>query len=166
MEMIPALPGSLKALLFPPVLNKARTRERKGCQARYGRGTSSIHCYGPAPLVVQSYIYIYLGGSFGPEKKIFSPPPPNSPQTPSQPLTPPAPTRPGDPPPLLGFSVNNRSSPVLAPRTPLSPPPSRKNKKYPKRPPRYWARILFRKRAVAIYLNNFRGCMAHPSPGH
>ena len=70
-------------------------------------------------------------------KKIFSPPPPkipNLPQTPSRPL---GPSPPGEPPPLVGFSIKNRPPPSRRPRTPPSPSPSRKkNKKYPKRPPR------------------------------
>ena len=54
MEMIPAPPGSLKALLLPPLLNNVQTRERKG----YRRGTARnfLHSF---PLsgtpVVQSY---------------------------------------------------------------------------------------------------------------
>ena len=60
-----------------------------------------------------------LGGHFGPEKKILPPLPksPNSPQTPSRPLPS------WRTPPLLAFSIKNRSPP-------LPPPRAEKNKKY------------------------------------
>ena len=35
MEIIPALPGSLKALLFPPLSKKVSNKEMQGVQARY-----------------------------------------------------------------------------------------------------------------------------------
>ena len=35
MEMIPALPGSLKALLFPPLLNEMQNNRTQGVRARY-----------------------------------------------------------------------------------------------------------------------------------
>ena len=35
MEMIPALPGSLKTLLFPPLLNKIQNKGTQGVRARY-----------------------------------------------------------------------------------------------------------------------------------
>ena len=60
--------------------------------------------------------------AFRPRKKIFSPPPPNSPQTPSRPLDPP--TCLGDPPPLWIFAKKPSPPPLPAPRT----PPSRKKK--------------------------------------
>ena len=41
----PPAPGSLKTLLFPPLLNNVQTRKRKG----YRRGTSSIHLHCPVP---------------------------------------------------------------------------------------------------------------------
>ena len=69
---------------------------------------------------------LYLGGNFDPEKKYLAPPP-NSPQTPSQPFAP-RPHPPGRPPPLLGLSIKI-VPPLPAPRTPLSPPLSRKEKK-------------------------------------
>ena len=54
MEMIPPAPGSLKALLFPPILDNVQTRDRKG----YKRGTArnflqSFPLFGTP--VVQSY---------------------------------------------------------------------------------------------------------------
>ena len=36
MEMIPALPGSLKTLLFPPLSNKAQNKGTQGVRAKYG----------------------------------------------------------------------------------------------------------------------------------
>ena len=66
-----------------------------------------------------------LGGHFGPEKKYLGRPPQNSPQTPSRPLPPPSPLV-GEPPPPLVFSIKTDPRPFLAPRTPPSPPPSRK----------------------------------------
>ena len=36
MEAIPARPGSLKALLFPPLLNKVQNKGTQGVRARYG----------------------------------------------------------------------------------------------------------------------------------
>ena len=76
-----------------------------------------------------------LGGNFGPEKKNLAPPSQNCPQTPSRPPRPP--TLLADPiPPLRIFNQKPTTSPSLSPRTPPSPLPNRKNKKYPKRPPR------------------------------
>ena len=36
MEVIPPTPGSLKALLFPPLLNNVQNKGMQGVQARYG----------------------------------------------------------------------------------------------------------------------------------
>ena len=69
-----------------------------------------------------------LGGNFGPEKKIFSrPPPPKSPPGPS----PPSPflrvSLRGDPPPLGMFNIKKRTNPLfLACRTPLPLPRAEK----------------------------------------
>ena len=65
------------------------------------------------------YVYLVLGGHFGPEKKYLVPPPQNSPQTPSR----------------LRFFVDN-TLPRPPPRTPPPLPRAEKIKKYPKRPPR------------------------------
>ena len=63
---------------------------------------------------------------FRPRKKIFSPPPPNSPQTPFQPLAPlPPPGRETPPPGIFYLQI----VPPPAPRTPASPPPSTQKKK-------------------------------------
>ena len=35
MEMIPALPGSLQAFLFPPLLNKVQNNGTQGVRGRY-----------------------------------------------------------------------------------------------------------------------------------
>ena len=79
-----------------------------------------------------------LGGDFGPEKKYLAPPPPKTtPQTPSQPLASPSSPAWEDPPPPRGI-FNKESSPPSpgASDSPFPCPQSRKNKKYPKRPPR------------------------------
>ena len=81
----------------------------------------------------------FLGGHFGPEKKYLAPP--LSPQTfPRRPS--PSRASSSDPPPSLTFY--KKPAPRPPPRRP--PPPPRpgteKNKKYPKRPPRFfWASI-------------------------
>ena len=65
----------------------------------------------------------YLGGHFGPKKNIFRPPPPNSLRTPLRPLANPPSweTRPSS------WDFNkNQTPPSLSPRTPSSPPASRK----------------------------------------
>ena len=65
--------------------------------------------------------------TFRPRKKIFSPPPRNPPirRRPSRPL----PSRPGEPPPpLLGFSIKNRSPPPPSRRLGLPLPPPRAEK--------------------------------------
>ena len=91
--------------------------------------------------------FIFLGGRFGPEKKYLAPHPskfPSSPQTPSRPPQRLSPSSWDPPPPLLGFSIKNRPPPPSwAPRTPPSPSPSKKNKKYPKRPPSFMAAQIF-----------------------
>ena len=74
-----------------------------------------------------------LGGHFGPEKKYLAPAPPKNPQFAADTLPAPRPLL-GDLPALLGFSIKNRPPPSRRPRTPPSPSPSQKNKKYPKRP--------------------------------
>ena len=85
---------------------------------------------------------VHLGGNFGPEKKYLAPPQKKkSPQTPSRPLDPPPPNCPAEPPPLGIFNKNRPPPPPLpAPRT----SPSRKNKKYPKRPPTSFMHIWSR----------------------
>ena len=76
-----------------------------------------------------------LGGNFGPDKKYLAPPPPNFLQTPSRPPRPP-PLLGDPPPPPPGIFKKKPTSPLrVAPETPPSPSPSRKNEKYPKRPP-------------------------------
>ena len=64
MEMIPSAPGSLKALLFPPLLNNVENKGTQGVRARYGaelryeRGTARnfLHSFPlSGALVVQSY---------------------------------------------------------------------------------------------------------------
>ena len=77
----------------------------------------------------------HLGGHFGPEKNIWPPPPKKFPQFAAD--TFPAPPPPGEPPPpSWEFQIKKSTPPTLpAPQTPPSPSPSRKNKKYPKRPP-------------------------------
>ena len=64
--------------------------------------------------------------TFRPRKKYLGPPPefPNSPQTPSRPLGPSWP-----PPPLLGFSIKNRSLPPQRLRLPPFPLPEQKKEK-------------------------------------
>ena len=77
-----------------------------------------------------------LGGHFGPEQKNIWPPPPQIPcRHPPGPLA--LPPFLGDTLALLGFSIKKTdpTPPCLSPWTPPSPPPSRKNKKYPKRSP-------------------------------
>ena len=64
-----------------------------------------------------------LGGNFGPEKKIYPPPPKNFPADTLPALPPPFP--PGRP-PLFGIFNQNRPPPFLAPRT--TPPPPRRTK--------------------------------------
>ena len=69
-------------------------------------------------------------------KKILAPPPPQNPQLAPDTLPAPWPLSLLET-PLLGFSIKNRPPPpLLAPRTPPSPSPSRNAKKYPKRQPR------------------------------
>ena len=71
-----------------------------------------------------------LGGRFGPEKKIFSPPPPQNSQVHRR--HPPGPSAPSPPanPPLLGFSIKNRSPPAWRLGLPLPPPRGEKKKIY------------------------------------
>ena len=45
----PPSPGSLKALLFPPLLNKVEYKGTQGVQARYGAELPSIHFHCPVP---------------------------------------------------------------------------------------------------------------------
>ena len=81
-----------------------------------GKFSGALPWWKTAPLrrpIKRSMVY-QLGGHFSPEKKIFSPPPPHSPQRPSWPLAPPALTRPGDPPTPGIFNKKSR------------PPPSRR----------------------------------------
>ena len=93
-----------------------------------------------------------LGGHFGPRKRIFSPPPP--PKSPIRRRQPPGPSAPpGDPPPFLGFSIENLPPPSRRPRTPPSPSQSRKIKKYPKRPPRQDRARLNQRRHDRLYLH-------------
>ena len=70
-------------------------------------------------------------------KKIFSPPPPN-PQFAADTLPAPRPLSLLET-PLLGFSMQNRTPPPRLPDASdsPSPSPSKKNRKYPKRPPRF-----------------------------
>ena len=51
MEMIPARPwlGSLKALLFPPLLNKVQNKRNARGTSEVRRGTSSNHFHCPVP---------------------------------------------------------------------------------------------------------------------
>ena len=44
----PPAPRSLKALLFPPLLNNVENKGTQGVRARYA-GTSSIHSHCPVP---------------------------------------------------------------------------------------------------------------------
>ena len=143
-----ALPGnrpkSAKIALFLPFspfsggcrehLGNPRTSEEKGLFPQISSDFLKPPSLKPPFAALQNI----LAGISAP-KKIFSPPPPHSRQTPSRPLAPPTPSPGRTPPPLSWhFSIKNRHPPP-SPGTspPLSPPPSRKNKKYPKRPPRY-----------------------------
>ena len=78
-----------------------------------------------------------LGGHFGPKKKIFSRPPPSSLQTSLRHLSPP-PSSSDTPRPLPSiFSKKHPPPPATCSNASFfSPSPNRKNKKYPKRPPR------------------------------
>ena len=78
-----------------------------------------------------------LGGNFGPEKKKFTPPP-QIPRKHPPGLAPPRAHPPGRPPPLLGSDF----------------PPRRKNKKYPKRPPRKSLKNHF---FLSVNFSGFRG---------
>ena len=69
---------------------------------------------------------LFLGGRFGPPKKIFSPPLPNSPQTPSR----------GPSPSWNPLSWDSQSRPSSRLELPLHPLPEHK-KKNPKHPPRF-----------------------------
>ena len=88
-----------------------------------------------------------LGGHFGPPKKKYLAPPP--PQIPRR--HPPDPSPPGapweTPHPRLGYSTKkNRPLPWLSPRTPPSPPPSRKRKIFSKCPPSFFLPDIVRDR--------------------
>ena len=83
-------------------------------------------------MIAKSYpwkvgTFLFLGGNFGPEKKYLAP----SPQIPLKhpPGPSPHPPPPAEETPLLGFSMTMRPPPLPAPRSPLSPPPSRKKLK-------------------------------------
>ena len=94
-----------------------------------GGGECQFYFYGR-----EDFSDFYLEDVSAPKKNISPPPPkkfPNSPQTPSRPLDP----SPSWRPPLLGFSIKNRTPPALALQTPPFPLPEQKKIKYPKRPP-------------------------------
>ena len=85
----------------------------------------------------QSTVKLVPWWTFRPRKKISSPPPPKSPIRRRHPPGPSAPP-PRDPPPLLGFSIKHHPPPLpAASDSPFPLPEPEKNKKYPKRPPRY-----------------------------
>ena len=73
-----------------------------------------------------------LGGHFGPEKKLFSPPPPQK-NSPIRRRHPPGPSAPpvleNPPPPSWDFQSKNDPLPLLARRTPPSPLPEQKKLK-------------------------------------
>ena len=105
-------------------------RKKDGISFKRNGGEKWVRV-GPVEVVLE-----YLGGHFGPEKKYLAPPP--SPQTFPRRPSPSRTSSSETPPPSLCFlQQTGAHGHLLGLLLPLTRPGTEKNKKYPKRPPRY-----------------------------
>ena len=102
-------------------------------------------------MLAVSYLVLQLGGNFGPEKNIYPPPLPTD--IPPAPFPLPRLLLGKSPPPLPLFIIKTDPPATSSDASSLSPAPEqKKNKKYPKRPPR---------QACTSFLRGFQTKVAH-----